>query len=334
VGGYRLRTRIIPAPVSGFEIDDVRIIPRIESVHYRDVDISARISKKRKMRVPFLPSPMDCVIDYEMAKKVIGIGSVPFIFINRRNPNEGIAILECLRNEFDGDVSLGACIPPDIDFIKSNLSLIESSDILALDTLHSMPYKHLETIAYLKKKHKNVEIVSGNVTNGFDARRLVDTGVDCIRVGMTSNSINKGSDMFGCGRKQGSAIFECAQELERTGIPIIADGGIAEPKDIVLALALGADCVMMGKMFAAMEESPCPIVEIDGEKYKRYRGMSRIGVIDEGMIPESDLLDIKLSGNFESQVAIWMEVVKIAVARSGVRSIKGLRSNCLLELRQ
>ena len=262
--------RIIPKPMGAFEIENIRIIPRIEQIAAEDVDISTNITQNVKLKVPFVPSPMDSVVNFDIAKLTIEMGSVPIIYVNKNKIADSLQLVNKLRNSFNSDINIGICISPNLEVIKLADKLINNVDIVALDTLHSMPYKHLEAIEYLRKNYGRLDIISGNITNSLDCERVINCGVNSVRIGMTSNSVNQGSDIIGCGRMQGSSIYECSKIASKYKIPLIADGGIKSPRDIGLALALGADCVMIGKMFASMAESPCQTLQVEDEQYKYY----------------------------------------------------------------
>lgn len=326
------KTRIISGPITGFEIDDVRIIPRIEKVSINEIDITTRLTRRYYMKIPFIPSPMDSVVSFSLAKKMLDFGGIPLIFINWKKPEEDIVLLKRICGEKSKYGILGICVAPEIETIKTLESILDQVNVIALDSLHTKPYNMLNAISFIKENYQEIDVISGNVTNAYDTREVIQCGCDAIRVGMTNNSVNHATEMYGCGRLQGSTIWECSKEADKYDIPVIADGGIKEIKDIALSLALGASSVMMGKMFACLPESAAQILEINGKMMKYYKGMSRRDILDEDMVAESSPQLLPIHGKFDEEVEKWIKVVKIAVMKSGQSTVEEFRKNCMLEL--
>lgn len=325
--------KIIPNPVTAFDFSDISIIPRLEKISAQDEKLLLKTSLTRRISIgcPFVASPMDSVINLKMAICMDKFDMIPIFYIREENQEEISALItryiSCSSGKF------GIATPTSIEFINKIMEkyIFHNCLLVALDTLHSKPYNHLITIQYLRKQYKNIEIISGNVTNANDCARVIECGADAVRVGMTFNSINKGYEMTGCGRRQASSIYECAEEADKYGVPIIADGGVKHISDIAKCIALGASSVMMGKMFAMMDESPCRVIDNGGIEYKQYKGMSRIDIIDNDMCPEGDEILIKKGGTFDSVVSGWIKRLKIALVRSGACSIVEMRENSMLE---
>ena len=130
----------------------------------------------------------------------------------------------------------------------------------------------------LKRQHM-VEVMAGNVATGAATEALIGAGADAVKVGVGPGSICTTRVVAGVGVPQISAVLDCARAAARHGIPIVADGGIQYSGDVAKAIAAGADVVMLGSLFAGVDESPGEVVLYQGERYKEYRGMGSIGAM-------------------------------------------------------
>jgi IMP dehydrogenase len=156
-------------------------------------------------------------------------------------------------------------------------------DFVVVDTAHGHAEGVLETIRNVSTRFQGeVDIVAGNVGTAEGTRALIDAGVDCVKVGIGPGSICTTRVVAGVGVPQLTAIMECAEEARPDGVPVIADGGIKQTGDIPKALAAGASAVMIGSLFASVEESPGETIIYEGRKYKSYRGMGSVEAMDDG----------------------------------------------------
>jgi len=155
-------------------------------------------------------------------------------------------------------------------------------DLVVVDTAHGHSKIVLETIRAIRSQYPDLGIVGGNVATAEGALALVNAGVDGVKVGIGPGSICTTRVIAGAGVPQITAIAQCARAIKRYKIPIIADGGIQFSGDITKAIAAGADCVMMGGLFAGCDESPGETVLLQGRSYKVYRGMGSLGAMERG----------------------------------------------------
>ena len=161
--------------------------------------------------------------------------------------------------------------------------LVEAGvDVVVVDTAHGHSKGVLDRVAWVKKNYPNLQVIGGNIATGAAARALVDHGADAVKVGIGPGSICTTRIVAGVGVPQISAISNVAEALEGTGVPLIADGGIRFSGDIAKAIAAGANCVMMGGMFAGTEEAPGEVILYQGRNYKSYRGMGSLGAMGKG----------------------------------------------------
>jgi IMP dehydrogenase len=155
-------------------------------------------------------------------------------------------------------------------------------DVVVIDTAHGHSEGVIQTVRKIKKKHPSLELIAGNVATAEGTRSLIDAGADAVKVGVGPGSICTTRIIAGVGVPQMTAIMDCAREAKKSGIPVIADGGIKYSGDITKALAGGADSVMIGGLFAGTEESPGETVLFQGRSYKVYRGMGSVEAMKEG----------------------------------------------------
>lgn len=155
-------------------------------------------------------------------------------------------------------------------------------DIVSLDSAHGHSKGVIEALKLIKKNFKNLPVIAGNIATGPGALALAAAGADAVKVGIGPGSICTTRIVAGAGVPQLTAIMEAAKALKGKNIPIIADGGIRYTGDMVKALAAGANCVMMGSIFAGTEESPGETIIYEGRKFKGYRGMGSIGAMSQG----------------------------------------------------
>jgi IMP dehydrogenase len=182
-----------------------------------------------------------------------------------------------------GRLRVGAAVGVgDVALERAELLVAAEVDILAIDSAHGHSRNVLEVVKNLKKRFPNVEIIAGNVATKDGVKALFDAGADAVKVGVGPGSICTTRVIAGVGVPQMSAIFDCSEEGDRLGLPIIADGGIQYSGDIVKALAGGAAAVMLGSVLAGTDESPGEKTLYQGRAYKVYRGMGSLEAMREG----------------------------------------------------
>lgn len=177
-----------------------------------------------------------------------------------------------------GQLLVGAAIGVSGDFIERAEELIKNhADILVLDIAHGHSALAIEALKTLKRKCPKQEVITGNVATPEGVRDLIKAGADAIKVGVGPGSACTTRIVAGAGVPQLSAVLNCAAAAKKSGVPIIADGGIRYPADVVKALAAGATTVMIGNLLAGTDEAPGVIINKSGRRYKFYRGMASFG---------------------------------------------------------
>jgi IMP dehydrogenase len=155
-------------------------------------------------------------------------------------------------------------------------------DVICLDSAHGHSKGIIDALKSVKKNYKGISVIAGNVATTEGAEALAEAGADAVKVGIGPGSICTTRIVAGAGVPQLTAIMQAHAALAKKGIPLIADGGIRYTGDMVKALAAGADCVMMGSIFAGTEESPGDTIIYEGRKFKEYRGMGSLGAMSGG----------------------------------------------------
>ena len=155
-------------------------------------------------------------------------------------------------------------------------------DAIVIDTAHGHTKGVVNVLKEVKAKFPSIDVVVGNIATGEAAKYLVENGADGVKVGIGPGSICTTRVIAGIGVPQLTAVYDVSKALEGTGVPLIADGGIRYSGDIVKALAAGGSSVMLGGMFAGVEESPGETIIFNGRKYKSYRGMGSLEAMEKG----------------------------------------------------
>ena len=178
-------------------------------------------------------------------------------------------------------VAAGVGVTPDsMERVKALVE--EDVDAVVLDSAHGHSVNIVTLLRQIKRTYPDLDVVVGNIATAEAARFLIQAGADGIKVGIGPGSICTTRVIAGVGVPQLSAIYAAAKQAAGTGVPVIADGGLRYSGDIVKALAAGGDCVMIGSMFAGVEESPGETIIYNGRKFKSYRGMGSIDAMKAG----------------------------------------------------
>ncbi len=167
------------------------------------------------------------------------------------------------------------------DFDRVAALVEHDVDVVVVDTAHGHSKNVIETIKGIKKRH-GIEVVAGNVATAEGAKALIAAGADGIKVGIGPGSICTTRITAGIGVPQVTAIFDCVAETRKAKVPLIADGGIRFSGDITKAVVAGADCVMIGSLFAGTQESPGELILHQGRSFKVCRGMGSLGAMMQG----------------------------------------------------
>jgi IMP dehydrogenase len=180
-----------------------------------------------------------------------------------------------------GQLIVGAAVSPQ-DF-AARMPLLKNArvDFVVMDTAHGDSKNVIDAVRSIKERF-DIPVIGGNVATGEGARRLIEAGADAVKVGVGPGSICTTRIVAGVGMPQFTAVWDCAEAAAKSGIPIIADGGVKFSGDITKAIGAGASAVMIGNLFAGLKEAPGSEIIYDGRIYKEYRGMGSLGALNEG----------------------------------------------------
>lgn len=248
-----------------------------------------------------------------------GLITIKDIEKTERNP---LAIKDSL-----GRLLVGAAIGVGEEGLQRAEALIkEGVDVLVLDTAHGHSAGVIESLKKIKKKFNKVSVIAGNVATGEAVLDLAKAGVDGVKVGVGPGSICTTRIVAGVGVPQMTAVMECAQAAKKSGVPIVADGGIKFSGDITKALAAGASSVMVGSLFAGTDEAPGEIILYQGRSYKYYRGMGSLSAMKQGSADRYFQEDKRDEGKFVPEGIEGRIPARGPLAETVYQLVGGLRS--------
>ena len=207
--------------------------------------------------------------------RLTGLITYKDILKNRDRPN-------ACKDKF-GRLRVGAAVGVTPDVTQRISALVDAGvDVVSIDTAHGHSKGVIEATKMVKQQFPDLELIVGNVATAEGALALVEAGADAVKVGVGPGSICTTRIIAGVGVPQLSAVYESANALKGTGVPVIADGGIRFSGDVVKALAAGANAVMIGSLLAGTEEAPGEVILYEGRKFKSYRGMGSVEAMEDG----------------------------------------------------
>lgn len=239
-----------------------------------------------------------------------------------------------------GRLRVGAALGTGSDFEERAEQLANAGvDIFFLDTAHGHSQNVLEKLKAIRKAYPDIPVAAGNVATAEAVKALADAGADAVKVGVGPGSICTTRVVAGVGVPQLSAISECSGQAKKSGVPLIADGGIKYSGDIVKALAAGAGSVMVGSLLAGTDESPGDIILYQGRSYKEHRGMGSLEAMREGskdryfqsessndkLVPEGIVGRVPYKGSVSSVIFQLMGGLRSGMGYLGASTISELQ---------
>ena len=259
----------------GLTYDDVLLLPDESDVVPSEVNTRTRLTRNIDIDIPVISSAMDTVTEARMAIAMAKAGGIGIIHRN-------LSIEDQVKNVIEAKKSglAGAAVGVGEDGFARAGALIDAGvDVVVVDTAHGHHRAVLDAVARIRKAFPDINIIGGNIATRAGAQALINAGVDAVKVGVGPGSICTTRVVAGVGVPQVTAIMEAHKACVKAGIPLIADGGLQFSGDIVKAIVAGADTVMLGSLLAGTDESPGEVLEINGMKYKGYRGMGSLGAM-------------------------------------------------------
>lgn len=276
----------------GVTFDDVLLVPDYSTVVPSHVEVHTQLTKKIRLNIPLLSAAMDTVTEYEMAIAMSQEGGLGIIHKNmsidqqakmvrqvkEAKPNSASACVDS-----NGQLLAGAAVGVGQETIKRVEALVDAGvDIITVDSAHGHSKGIIDTVKEISTKFPDLDIMAGNIISAQAATDLIYAGATCVKVGVGPGSICTTRVVSGVGVPQLTAISDVYQVAKLYDVGIVADGGITQSGDIVKALAAGADCVMLGGLFAGTQETPGEVMEVYGKKVKSYVGMGSLSAMQRG----------------------------------------------------
>jgi IMP dehydrogenase len=274
--------------------DDVLLKPGYAGFSRSAIDLTSQLTRSITLKTPLVSSPMDTVTESLLAITLAKAGGIGIIHRNLSIKEQAAEVAKVKKAGLLVGAGVGSS-PGYEDRVKALVAA--GVDVIVVDSAHGFAKYVIDAVIYIKKNYK-VDVIAGSVATTEGAEALIKAGADALRVGMGPGAICTTRIVSGMGVPQMTAIIDTASVAHKHKVPIIADGGINYFGDITKALAAGASTVMMGRLFAATEESPGEVIEFTQDKvparfrsimngsetykFKGYRGMGSIGAMERG----------------------------------------------------
>lgn len=301
--------------------DDISLIPleisRLKS--RKDVDTTGEFLGV-KMSLPVISSPMESVTGLVMAKELTALGCIGILnrfdsslkeVLNQKENGKGIIAVSIALNTPDEIVD----------------KLASAGYIICIDTANANNLEVLNRSEEIKKKYK-VRIILGNIAHGATLKDMESAGADAVRVGIGSGSVCTTSIQTGIGIGQVSSLLNVCltRENQKLKIKIIADGGIKNPGDVVKAISLGADAVMLGRMLAGTKETPGEVIKYNDQLWKKYRGSASFGVKMRNEFIEGEETLVPYKGQVKDVINAISDGVKSSMSYMNCLNLAELKS--------
>ena len=272
---------------TGLSYDDVLLVPQRSPVDSREgVDLSTRLADGVELDVPVTSAAMDTVTEASMAGAVAEAGGLGVLHRFLTVDEQAAMVGEVT----DRGLPVAGAVGIAEEYVDRAAALVEADAcMLVVDVAHGHMERTLSATERLTDRFPDTPLCAGNIVTGEAVGDLAAAGADCVKVGVGPGSHCTTREVTGFGVPQFTAVERCAAAAAEHGVTTIADGGITSSGDAVKALLAGADAVMMGGFFAGCEEAPGEVIEIDGERYKRSRGMSTAAAAEDRDDKEADV---------------------------------------------
>lgn len=313
---------------TAYTFDDVALVPQFNNVPSRtEPDLATWLTKESKIDMPLICANMDTTISEELADILLKRGSMPIF--HRFTPME--EQIKWVKKY--GAKTYISCGILKIDETRQLLDLGAAG--VCIDVAHGHSERMFKFIQELKRTHPDKEIIAGNVCTAMAYHDLVNAGADAVKVGVGPGAACTTRMVTGFGVPQFTAIYDCAQIAEKLRVPLIADGGIRNSRDVVLALAAGASTVMIGKLFALTKESAAPKrhnSQASSGLEAKFRGQASedfqndfYGGLKEKTVAEGIDFWSAVSGSAEELIDTLLGGLRSGLTYGGARSIKELQ---------
>jgi len=264
---------------TGLSYGDVLLVPQRSPVDSRaDVDLSTSLTPSLDLDAPLVSAAMDTVTEAELAVALAEAGGLGVVhrFLTVDEQAAEVAAAS------DAGARVAAAVGIDEDYAARTEALLAAgADAVVVDVAHGHLERALDAVGDLRGAFPDADLIAGNVATPEGVADLAAAGADCVKVGIGPGSHCTTRKVAGAGVPQLTAVDDCADRARELGVTVVADGGVRTSGDAAKALMAGADAVMMGSLFAGTEEAPGEVIERDGVRYKRSRGMATTAAAEE-----------------------------------------------------
>ena len=249
-----------------FEVDESKLVTEIMTREVHSAAPGTSLKEAEQLLHEYRVEKLPLVDD---AGKVAGLITLKDIMKITKFPKA--------TKDAKGRLAVGAAVGVrDMEMRRVEAALQAGADCIVVDIAHGDSHMEIEMIKNIRKHFPDAQVIGGNVASADGTKRLIDAGVDAVKVGVGPGSICVTRQVAGSGVPQVTAIIECSEAARPYGVPIIADGGVRHPGDVAKAIASGAQTVMIGSMLAGTDESPGLVMTRRGHRYKASRGMASL----------------------------------------------------------
>ena len=338
----------------GLTYDDLLLVPQKSEVVPAEVDTSAYLTPKIKLNIPLVSAAMDTVTESRLAIALARVGGIGMIHKNMSVEAQAEQVKLVKEAEVGdspkasldskGRLLVGAAVGVGANTMERVEALLQAgADVITVDSAHGHSKNILRVVAEMRATYPDLQIIAGNIVTKEAAEDLIEAGANTVKVGIGPGSICTTRVVSGVGMPQASAVDEVATYCADKGVCVIADGGLKYSGDIVKALALGADTVMLGSLLAATLESPGEVhEEANGKKFKTYVGMGSLAAMKRGsadryfqksttsiekLVPEGIEAKVPYSGTVEEVAYQLVGGLKSGMGYCGAKDLMALRKN-------
>lgn len=336
----------------GLTYDDILLVPQKSNVTPSEVDMTTTLTKGITLHTPILSAAMDTVSEGKLAIALAKVGGLAIIHKNmtiERQASE-VKMVKAEKGEEaissidqNGHLLCGAAVGVATNTLERVDALAMAGvDVVCLDSAHGHSFNIMEMAKKIKAKHPALPLIVGNIVTKEAALDLIEAGADVVKVGIGPGSICTTRVVAGVGVPQASAVEEVVSVCKQKGIGVIADGGIKHSGDIVKALALGADAVMLGSLLAGVEEAPGEVFEENDKKFKAYVGMGSLAAMERGsadryfqkngtptkkLVPEGIEAKVPYKGPLADTIYQLIGGIKSGMGYCGAKTLQNLYEN-------
>lgn len=345
---FKIKNKFVPM---GLTFDDMKMVaPKQDEISVDAVSLETELTPTLKLKIPLLSAAMDTVTEANFAITLAQFGGLGVVHKNMTIADQAGEIKKVKEHQVDlnqfpnaaldakGRLIVAGAVGVTNDTVDRAGAMVDAgADAIILDSAHGQSEGVLRKVREVKDAFPNVNIIAGNIATEGAASDLYDAGADVVKVGIGPGSICTTRVVAGIGVPQLSAIRDAAKEAKRRGKAIIADGGAKTPDDIMKAIAMGGNAVMLGSMFSGTKETPGEVFEDNGQKFKFYRGMGSIAAMENGskdryfqgevneakkMVPEGIEARVAYKGTLADILMPILDHLRKEMAEMGVHNVQ------------